>query len=116
MRSAGRQGPTPTCFLDGTTRRTVMALAKKQQMPIVERLIRAEELSQASEVFLAGTAAEVTPVACIGAHTYTSGDITKTLMEDYMQLVRSTTVSRNLRTAIVPPQTSQGIYVVRYEC
>jgi branched-chain amino acid aminotransferase len=30
----------------------------------------------------------VTPVACIGAHTYTPGDITKTLMEDYMELVR----------------------------
>jgi len=82
--------PTPTCFLDGITRRTVMALAKKRQMPMVERVIRAEELSQASEVFLAGTAAEVTPVACIGAHTYTPGDITKTLMEDYMELVRKT--------------------------
>jgi branched-chain amino acid aminotransferase len=88
MRPAGRHTPTPTCLLDGVTRRTVMALAKKQQMPIVERLIRAEELSQASEVFLAGTAAEVTLFACIGAHTYTPRDITKTLMEDYMQLVR----------------------------
>ena len=80
--------PTPTCFLDGITRRTVMALAKKRQMPMVERVIRAEELSQASEVFLAGTAAEVTPVACIGSQSYTPGDITKTLMEDYMDLVR----------------------------
>ncbi len=80
--------PTPTCFLDGITRRTVMALAKKRQMPMVERVIRAEEMAHASEVFLAGTAAEVTPVACIGALTYTPGDITKTLMEDYMALVR----------------------------
>jgi len=88
MSPAGCHTPTPTCLLDGVTRRTVMALAKKQQMPIVERSIRAEELSQASEVLLAGTAAEVTLVACIGAHTYTPGDITKTLMEDYMQLVR----------------------------
>jgi len=80
--------PTPTCFLDGITRRSVMALAKKRQMQVVERVIAADELARASEVFLAGTAAEVTPVACIGEQRFTPGEITRTLMEDYMALTK----------------------------
>ncbi|MBC7432740.1 MAG: aminotransferase class IV, partial [Rubritepida sp.] len=80
--------PTPTCFLDGITRRTVMALARKRQLQVVERVIGAEGLAQASEVFLAGTAAEVTPVACIGECHFTPGEITRTLMQDYMALTK----------------------------
>ena len=80
--------PTPTCFLDGITRRTVMALARKRQLQVVERVIGVEELAQASEVFLAGTAAEVTPVACIGERSFTPGEITRTLMQDYMALTK----------------------------
>ena len=80
--------PTPTCFLDGITRRTVMALARKRQLQVVERVIGVEELAQASEVFLAGTAAEVTPVACIGERSFTPGEITRALMQDYMALTK----------------------------
>lgn len=79
--------PTPTCFLDGITRRTVMGLAKKRQMKVVERVIKPEELAQATEVFLAGTAAEVTPVRRIGDRDFTPGAITETLMKDYEALV-----------------------------
>ncbi|MBO1076486.1 branched-chain amino acid aminotransferase [Roseomonas marmotae] len=80
--------PTPICFLDGITRRTVMKLAKNRQMKVVERTIRADELKDATEVFLAGTAAEVTPVRAIGDHSYTPGTITETLLKDYEALVR----------------------------
>jgi branched-chain amino acid aminotransferase len=80
--------PTPTCFLDGITRRTVMALATKRQMKVVERVIKPEELAQASEAFLAGTAAEVTPIRRIGEHDYTPGQITETLMRDYEVLTQ----------------------------
>jgi branched-chain amino acid aminotransferase len=80
--------PTPVCFLDGITRRTVMGLARARQMTVVERTIRAEEMSRASEVFLCGTAAEVTPVRQIGEFHYTPGAITETLMQDYDALVR----------------------------
>ena len=79
--------PTPDCFLDGITRRTVMALARKRQIPVVERTIMPDEIAAASEVFLAGTAAEVTPVRQIGDHHYTPGAITETLVRDYEQLV-----------------------------
>jgi branched-chain amino acid aminotransferase len=80
--------PTPDCFLDGITRRTVMSIAKRRQMKVVERAIPREDLGRATEVFLAGTAAEVTPVRQIGEHTYTPTAITETLLRDYEALVR----------------------------
>ncbi len=80
--------PTPINFLDGITRRTVMGLARKRQMKVVERTITPPELARATEVFLAGTAAEVTPVRQIGDLHFTPGAITETLLKDYEALVR----------------------------
>jgi len=79
--------PTPDCFLDGITRRSVIALAKRNQMKVIERQINPAELTRATEVFLAGTAAEVTAVREIGPHRFTPGTITETLMKDYDHLV-----------------------------
>jgi branched-chain amino acid aminotransferase len=79
--------PTPDCFLNGITRRTVISLARRNQMKVIERPIFPQELAQASEVFLAGTAAEVTAVREIGAHRFTPGRVTETLMLDYDRLV-----------------------------
>jgi branched-chain amino acid aminotransferase len=75
--------PTPDCFLDGITRRTVIGLAKKRGLKVVERAIRPEELAKASEVFLTGTAAEVTPVREIGEWKFTPAAISRMLMEDF---------------------------------
>lgn len=75
--------PTPDCFLDGITRRTVIGLAKRRGIEVIERAIMPEELEGFEEAFLCGTAAEVTPVAEIGKYTFTPGQITKTLMDDY---------------------------------
>ena len=63
--------PDPDCFLDGITRRSVMSLARRQQIKVVERPIEFSEVARATEVFLAGTAAEVTPVREIAGHRYT---------------------------------------------
>jgi branched-chain amino acid aminotransferase len=80
--------PTPDCFLDGITRRTVMSIARRHQMTVIERPIELDEIGKATEVFLAGTAAEVTAVREIGEHSYTPGRITETLMKDYEALVQ----------------------------
>jgi branched-chain amino acid aminotransferase len=82
--------PTPINFLDGITRRTVMSLARKRQFKVVERTIPEPDLARATEVFLVGTAAEVTPVRQVGDLTFTPGVITETLMADYETLVRMT--------------------------
>ena len=67
--------PTPDCFLDGITRRTVMELARKRGIEIVERAIWPEELESFEQCFLTGTAAEVTPVSEIGPWTFEVGDV-----------------------------------------
>jgi branched-chain amino acid aminotransferase len=80
--------PTPDCFLDGITRRTVIGLARARGIDVVERQIRPEELADAREVFLTGTAAEVTPVGSIDEHTFVPGAITRAMIEDYDATVR----------------------------
>ena len=79
--------PTPDCFLDGITRRTVIALAKARGIEVIERPIMPDELKNATEVFLTGTAAEVTPVGQIDDVTYTVGEITGWMIDDYDQTV-----------------------------
>ena len=80
--------PKPDCFLDGITRRSVIGLAEKMGFEVVERHIPGEELGTFSEIFVTGTAAEVTPVAEIGEHRFTPGNITFSLMDDFAKMVR----------------------------
>ena len=80
--------PTPDCFLDGITRRSVMQIAKDRGFEVVERHIKPEELSTFSECFIVGSAAEVTPVSEVGEHRFTPGNISLSLMDDYAKLVR----------------------------
>lgn len=82
--------PTPDCFLDGITRRTVISIAKKHGYEVIERAIMPKELANTSEIFVTGTAAEVTPVGEIDDYKFEVGTITRTLLEDYDALVRGT--------------------------
>jgi len=75
--------PTPDCFLNGITRQTVIKLAKARGIKVIERVIMPNELTNATQVFLTGTAAEVTPVGQIDNHYFSVGDITRWMMEDY---------------------------------
>ncbi len=84
--------PTPDCFLNGITRQTVMELARKRGIKVVERHIKPEELKAVQESFLTGSAAEVTPIGVIdglpsGNYNFTVGPVTKLLMDDYTALV-----------------------------
>lgn len=80
--------PDPDCFLDGITRRTVMDLAERRQVEIVERAIMPDEMADFEQCFITGTAAEVTPVSEIGPYNFEVGDLSKALMEDYMSEVQ----------------------------
>jgi branched-chain amino acid aminotransferase len=80
--------PLADCFLDGITRRTVIALAKARGIAVHERRIMPEELAGFDECFICGTGAEVTPVSEVGPYTFTPGALSQALMEDYSALVR----------------------------
>ncbi|MBV9522294.1 MAG: branched-chain amino acid aminotransferase [Alphaproteobacteria bacterium] len=79
--------PTPDCFLDGITRRAVIGFAKNRQIKVVERAIMPDELGKAQEVFLTGTAAEITPVGEIDKYRFTPGAITQALIADFDKAV-----------------------------
>jgi branched-chain amino acid aminotransferase len=82
--NAGRiHTPIADCFLDGITRQTVIELAKRRGIEIVERRIMPDELAQFSECFITGSAAEVTAVSEIAHWRFTPGTITQQLMADY---------------------------------
>src|SRR3954469_15722759 len=71
--------PTTETILNGITRQTVMDLARKRGIKVVEREIYPDELAKASEVFLTGTAVEVQPVSLIDRHNYEIGPVTQQL-------------------------------------
>ena len=52
--------PIADCFLDGITRRTVIDIAREQQINVIEKRIMPEELAGFDECFICGTGAEVT--------------------------------------------------------
>lgn len=79
--------PAPDCFLDGITRRTLIALAKENGYRVVERHIRPEELASFDECFLTGTAAEVTPVSEVGEYRFKPGKACETLIAAYSEAV-----------------------------
>ncbi len=83
--------PTPDCFLDGITRRTVIGLAKRRGIEVIERTIWPEELEGFEQAFLTGSAAEVTPLAEIGPWNFEVGALTRQLADDYSALVNRRT-------------------------
>ena len=80
--------PLPDCFLDGITRQAVIRLAKANGFAVFERHIQPEELSNASEVFICGTAAEVMRVNRIGDHYFNGARVCDLLSEAYMHETR----------------------------
>jgi branched-chain amino acid aminotransferase len=81
--------PTTETILNGITRLTIIDLARKRGIKVVEREIWPDELSRASEVFLTGTAVEVQPVAAIDKLSFEVGPVTQQLIADYSALVRA---------------------------
>ena len=81
--------PLPDRFLNGITRQAVMALARARGHEIVERRILPGELRDAEEIFVTGTAAEVTAVRAIDDVAYPLGPVTRQLMDDFHDLTRT---------------------------
>jgi branched-chain amino acid aminotransferase len=87
VRDGALHTPTPDCFLNGITRQTVIELAKKRGIEVQERAIWPEELESMEQMFLTGSAAEVTPVSEAGPWRFEVGEMTRMLRKDYIDLV-----------------------------
>jgi branched-chain amino acid aminotransferase len=79
--------PIPDCFLNGITRQTVIDIAKSKNINVIEREIYPDEIKNADEIFLTGSAVEVTPVGKIDDQIFNVGEVTKTVSELYMKTV-----------------------------
>ena len=88
VRDGAIHTPIADCFLNGLTRQTVIALAKKEGIDVIERRIMPEELSTFNECFIVGSAAEVTPVSEIGPYMFKPGNMSRAMMDAYSNAVR----------------------------
>jgi branched-chain amino acid aminotransferase len=82
--------PPLQTVLDGITRATVIEIARDKGIPVVESAITRDELYTADEVFLTGTAAEVTPIREIDHRTIGEGrrgPVAKTLQDAFFAVV-----------------------------
>ena len=83
--------PDSASALDGITRRTVVALAAELGFPLRTKRLTRDEVYCADEVFLTGTAAEITPVIEVDGRRIgngTPGAITRHLQRTYLDCVR----------------------------
>ena len=82
--------PLSSSALDGITRKSILTFTKDLKLKTKIKNITKEELKSANEVFLSGTAAEITPIIQIDKKKISSGKIgnlTKTIMEKYHDIV-----------------------------
>jgi branched-chain amino acid aminotransferase len=89
MKNGELHTPIADCFLNGITRQTIMEIAKNNGIKVVERHILPEELANAADAFLTGSAAEVTRISAIDDKYFYPeiSDITLKLMSEYKHLV-----------------------------
>jgi len=76
--------------LDGITRRSIITLAKDMKLKVKIQKVSKKELKAADEIFLSGTAAEITPIIKIDKKTVGNGkvgNITKLCMDTYSDIV-----------------------------
>ena len=82
-------------ILDGITRNTVLEIAKRMDVPVVETEIPRETVYRADEAFLAGTAAEVSPIRSIDRIAVGEGKpgpLTRGIQSEYKKIVTGQTI------------------------
>jgi branched-chain amino acid aminotransferase len=77
-----------TGILPGITRNSVMQIAQDLGYTVVEKSLIRSDLYLADEVFMCGTAAEVTPLRSIDSHEIGVGPITLEIQQAYLDTVR----------------------------
>lgn len=85
--------PTSCSILAGITRHSVFVLARELGLRIEQHALPRESLYIADEVFLTGTAAEITPVTTIDNITIADGvrgPITKVIQDEFFAILKGT--------------------------
>ena len=80
--------PLDADILDGITRDSAIKLLKSNKSKVIEKNLRINDLLKADEIFMTGTAAEVTPVSKIAEHSYKVCNAILDLSSSYEKLVR----------------------------
>jgi len=80
--------PLSTSILPGITRDTVIQIAQDLGYVVEEANLIRSDLYLADEVFMTGTAAEVTPVRSVDDHELGVGPVTLELQREYLDTVR----------------------------
>jgi len=89
--------PVSASILAGITRNTVITLARERGMEVSEQTIAREQMYAADEIFMTGTAAEVTPVRQLDHVTIGNGGcgpITRQIQDDFFGLFEDRTEDR----------------------
>lgn len=91
--------PYAKCFLNGITRQTVLKMGQDLGISMEEATIMPDEIGDAEEVFVTGTAAEITAVGKIDDYDYELGPVTKKLQDAYKDLTRQKTQEKSAASA-----------------
>ena len=79
--------PIADCFLNGITRQTVIEIAKENKIKVHEKHFKLDFLKTCDEVFLTGTAVEITPVSSIKDFNFEERKLTKFLISEFKKKV-----------------------------
>ena len=106
--------PLGNSVLPGITRDSVLTIARELGIPVVEQGIPREMLYIADEVFLTGTAAEITPVRSVDKISVgkgTIGPITKSIQKEFYAIIRGERPDRFQWLTPVPVGSKQPVSV-----
>ena len=81
--------PLADCFLNGITRQTVIEIAQENNIKVHEKHFELDFLKTCDEVFLTGTAVEITPVSSIKEFNFEERKLTKFLISEFKKKVTS---------------------------
>jgi len=79
--------PLADCFLNGITRQTVIEIAQENNIKVHEKHFQLDFLKTCDEVFLTGTAVEITPVSSINDFNFEERKLTKFLISEFKKKV-----------------------------
>jgi branched-chain amino acid aminotransferase len=111
--------PLSSSILAGITRSSVMTLAQELEIPVREEVMPREMLYAADELFYAGTAVEVSPIASVDRIPVGKGErgpITKKIQDAFFAIVRGETADRHKWLTPIPQRAAvaTGTAAVRH--